>query len=821
MFRLILVFSLFFLSGVAGLIYEVLWMKQLGLLFGNTAQSVAASTAAFFLGIAAGSFAWGEKLRTIRRPLLTYALLEIGIVAAAMLFFLIFTIWEQVFPVVFGLLGDWPVALTLSKLVLAIALIFPATFLMGGTLPVMGQYLVREASQLGQWSGSLYFVNTLGAAAGAMLAGFFLIYWLGFRHSYYLAMGVSAGVAVIAYWLSRNESAISEPPADTKSQSSSKFASRLILVAFVSGFASLGLQVLWTRMFAQVLQNSVYSYAAILAVFLLALSLGALFARFLSRYDLNRDLTLTTLLCLSALSVLLVPFGFMAWTDGMTYIGDSAGLRGYLLQVLVSVIVLVGIPTTIMGTLLPYLYKHAEDMSLRPGVIIGRLNSWNTGGAVVGSLVAGFVVLELIGLWNGIRLMGLIYLITAIALCLHATTEMSLRVKYLPLALVIVSVTLLDPAGLPKVRIQPIEKDEALLEVLEGSGGTVAVVKRDGGLRVKLNNWYTLGGSGAARMEEMQSHLALQLHPAPSSVFYLGLGSGITAGTAMQYPVERVVVAELVDDVIAASKKYFAPYVNRLFDDPRVQIVNADGRNYLRTTRETFDLIIADLFIPWRSGVGYLYSLEHFSAAKTRLNDRGLFVQWIPLYQVSDVELGIIGKTMLQVFPKVSLWRGDFYSDKPMMALVGHIDDSPLGKDNHLVRSSMRVLQEHKTAASEQVPLIAHYLGTLEESQPLLKDRPVNTDNLPWIEYLAPASHRAERAGEISWFVGDSMLNFMRTMLIANEPTSDPFLSRQSSEMQYAVYAGLYFHQAAIAREQGKEAIAEEAMSAAKELLAR
>ncbi len=797
-------------------------MKQLGLLFGSTAQSAAAATAAFFLGIAAGSYVWGERLRQIKRPLFTYAMLELGIVVAALLFLLIFFAWNQVFPIVFGALGNSPFALTLSKLLLAIVLIFPATFLMGGTLPVMGQYLVREASQLGKWSGWLYGINTLGAAAGAMLAGFFLIQWLGFQKTYALSLAISALVGLIAYWLSRGESEFletSKPVEDDLKSGGQKFATLLILVAFISGFASLGLQVLWTRMFVQVLQNSVYSYAAILAVFLFALSMGALLSRWLASYRLNRELTLTWLLCLSAISVLMVPFGFMAWTDGLSYIGDRSELQGYLFQVLISIVVLVGIPTTLMGTLLPYLYKYAEDMNARPGVIIGRLNSWNTAGAVVGSVIAGFVLLELIGLWSSIRLMGVIYLLTAILLTFQFAPEMNARIRYAPLVIVFLSVTLLDPGRLPNVRIQPLKNNEALLEVWESSGGTVAVVQRDDSLRVKLNNWYTLGGSGAVRMEQMQSHLPLQLHPAPASVFYLGLGSGITAGTAMQYPVERVVVTELVNDVIKASEKYFAPHINGLHEDPRVQMVHEDGRNYIRATRENFDLIIADLFIPWRSGVGYLYSLEHFQAARDRLNPNGMFVQWIPLYQVSEREIGIIGKTLLEVFPQVSVWRGDFYSEKPMMALIGHLNNKPLQRNTSLVRSSVQSLAAIQSGDSDQVPLIAHYMGTLNSEQDLIRNSLINTDDLPWIEYLAPESHRAVRAGKVDWFVEGSLLEFMRDLQERSPSTSDSYLSQMPAEIHNAVSAGLHLHEAAVARDKDDKAASANALAKARGLL--
>ncbi len=818
MSKLAPVILIFFASGVAGLVYEVLWMKQLGLLFGNTAQSVAAVTAAFFIGIAAGSYVWGERLRHIERPLRTYAWLELGIVLAALFYFVVFEAWSLVYPVLFNWFADWPHVLVAAKLLLAVALICPATFLMGGTLPVMGQYLIREASQLSRWSGWLYGINTLGAALGAVAAGFFLIQHLGFLNTYMVALSISFGVAVIAFLLSRNEIRAEEVSASSD-EADEGGVSDLQLIAFVSGFASLGLQVLWTRMFVQVLQNSTYTFAAILAIFLLALAVGALIARGITGYVRHGPGVLVVLLMGAGVVVLCVPFVFVEWTDGLRYLAERTTFSAYLSEIFLAVGVMVGLPTVVMGILLPYLYRYAESVAQKPGVIIGRLNAFNTVGAVAGSLVAGFVLLEWLGLWSSLRLMGMLYLLAALLFLLRNETTTRPALTYVTIFALLLPVSLLDPGRLPTVRILAVERDEALLEVWEGSGGTVAVVKSNEHLRIKLNNWYSLGGSGASRMEQMQSHLPISLHPAPASIFYLGLGTGITAGASMQYPVERVTIAELVGDVIAASKKYFGPYTAGLHEDARVRIVNEDGRNYLRATAERYDLVIADLFIPWRSGVGYLYTKEHFEAGKQRLNPGGMFVQWIPLYQVTERELGIIAKSLLEVFPQVTAWRGDFYANKPMMALIGHLEPGPLAPATSIVEASTLALQQFRRNENDQIPVIAHYLGTITSDHPLIEASVLNTDDRPHIEYLAPQSHREVKAGKETWLVGDPLMKFMQGLQQAREPTSDPYLAELDEGMHRAVYAGLLFHIASVAREQDKDSVAKKASEAATSLL--
>ena len=168
-----------------------------------------------------------------------------------------------------------------------------------------------------------------------------------------------------------------------------------------------------------------------------------------------------------------------------------------------------------------------------------------------------------------------------------------------------------------------------------------------------MNNFYTLGGTGSIEHEQNQALLPLMTHPQPSKVFMLGLGTGITAGTALRHPVERLVVCEITPDVITAAAAYFEAPAGGLFSDPRAAVRACDARNHLLGTSARYDVIIADLFIPWRAGVGNLYSREHFRAARERLTGGGIFVQWFPLYQVSRREFDVVARTMLDVFEQV------------------------------------------------------------------------------------------------------------------------------------------------------------------------
>ncbi len=796
--------------------YEILWMRQLAQLFGSTSQSAAVTTAAFFIGIAAGSYFWGRRANQLTNPLQVYAKLEFGIVLAALFYFLLFQVYFLFYSAIFETFSESGLLFPLVKILLSILLICPASFLMGGTLPVMGEYLIQDRNNLGRWAGTLYGLNTLGAVVGAIAAGFFLPRLLGLNLTYSIALTLSSTLGICSWLLARQneERRGKENTPPPKATNDSGLLGRFEFmesIALLSGFLSLAMQILWIRMFVQVLQNSTYTFSAILVVFLAALAVGAFLVRLIiDRVPANLN-TLLALMAIAGVACLLTPFVFVSWTNGLSYLGNQDQLGSYLFQVLFTTGVIVGLPTITMGMVLPYLYRYAESIDETPGTTLGRLNGWNTLGAVIGPLVASFLLLPSIGLWSSILLLGVVYL--AVPLVLFQSTR-SRVATVISLGLVLL---LANPTALPIVRIN--RADERLLALWEGADGTVAVVERNGSRRIKLNNWYALGGSGALRMEQIQTHLPMHLHPDPKSVFYLGMGSGITAGTVLNYPIESATVAELSAEVIKASREFFGEYSNNFHEHPSISVVHEDGRNYLAGTNESFDLIIADLFIPWRSGVAMLYTEEHFAKARERLNSDGLFVQWIPLYQISERELKIIANTMTRSFPMVSLWRGDFYANQPIMAMIGHQNSGPLSPELPIIQRSSADLVTMQSSGDAQIPLLSYYLGTLNDDHDWVQGVALNTDDHPVIEYLAPESHRAERAGLIDWFVGEQMIAFMQFMQQTSEPSADPYLQELDVPLKQSVYAGLFFHLAAVAREEENEETRQQALRIGQELL--
>ena len=825
---------IFFASGVAALVYEVLWMRELGLLFGNSTQAAAATLAAFFAGIASGNAYWGKRSAKLDRPLRAYGLLELGVLASAVLYFAILGAYSTVYSALFDMLIDVPAVFVLIKFSMAFLLFFPSAFFMGGTLPVMTQYFVRDRQNLGRYASTLYAINTFGAASGAFAAGLFLIPWLGVNTSYVGAMAATLLVAAIAFGLDRREG--KEPAPETHAAPASKGKNRkaapknqrlktatglnwptLWLLAGLSGFTALALQVLWIRMFAQVLHNSVYSYATILAIFLLALALGGAIARRLAGHAVEANRLLTLLLVACGLSVAASPFVFQFLTDGGSYITGDADFSGYMVQIVLLVAIVIGPPVIVMGILLPSLFKLAEARETAPGETVGRLVTANTLASIVGSVFAGFLFLDLFGLWASVMLLAGLYLAAAIWLG-SVKSSQAWPVRSAPVASVVLMLTFMNSSGFPVVSVDP-DRKETLLKVWEGSDGTVAVIRRNGHLRTKLNNWYSLGSTDDVLTQQIQSHLPLLLHPNPKRVFYLGLGTGITAGTSLNYPVEELTVAEIAPSVIKASRGYFDDYTNNLFGDARASVVAEDGRNVLRGTGEQYDLIISDLFIPWKAGTGSLYSVEHYENAKRRLADGGLYAQWLPLYQLTSEEFAVIARSMLEVFPVVTMWRGNFQTESAVVALVGHQSKEGLDRDVRLMAASRQVMQGYRRGQGETLPLITHYAGHITSGHPLVAGAPLNTDNRPVIDYQAPINHRRQKAGDIDWFTGARMLDFMASHVAQDVLSKDPYISSIDPAWQDAVLAGYYFHAYLALRQRGNKEDGEAAREAYQRLM--
>ena len=821
--RTLIIFLLFFLSGFTALVYQILWMKELGLLFGNTVHAAATTLSTFFFGLMAGSYVFGRAIHRYQNHIKVYAWLEVGIAVTALFYFLLLTFFHAIYQSVFSLFGAGSVGLLLVKFCMSVIILSPAAFFMGGTFPVMSHYLVRNQYQQGKITSALYATNTLGAMAGAFLAGFYLPVWFGFKGSYLFAVMITSLVAFIAWILSRVGSTTAGSPVSTVQQASNNIQdvsmpfNLLVFISFLSGFCTIGLEVIWTRMFAQVLQNSVYTFSMILVIFLLAISLGAWLTHILIRLFKNTNSLLYVLILLSAFAVISTPTLFMVMTDQLNYIGGDESWGGYVLAIFLTGAAVILLPGILTGTIFPLILKLAEPYSENVGKIVGQLTAVNTFGAILGSVIAGFILFGSLGLWKSIGFFAAVYAALLLLLSIKIKNLNTIFASAMSAVVIVVVSYLVHQANqFPVVFID--DKSEKLVEVWEGNYGTTAVINHSGSLKLKVNNFYTLGGVPSLGFEERQTQIPVLLHPDPEKLFYLGMGAGVTSGASLLYPVKEVFVAELVPEAILAAKKHLSEYLYGLFEDERVSIFEEDGRNFLSGTKHQYDLIISDLFIPWKAGSGTLYTKEHYQTALDRLEDKGLFVQWMPMYQVSEREFGIVARTMLEVFPQVTLWRGGFMTDKAILGIVGHKNTQAIHQDkleNNLqyeisdfdYSNIIYPLEADRTGYNEfreQPDLISsfmiYYAGNLTKAASVFNDYGINTDNFPLIEYQAPKSHRAEKAKQTSWFVNDDLIQLLNKILTVSPADTDPYLANLTSLQRQHVTAGLFLHEYEVAK---------------------
>jgi spermidine synthase len=634
---------------------------------------------------------------------------------------------------------------------------------------------VRSGAQhLGARAGSLYAVNTCGAALGALLVPVALLPTLG--ASLGLVAVVAGSVTVGATAILVDHALRLRPPSEPttmprrtgKQEATQPVPQRQIAAwALLSGALTIALESLWSRTLALVHESSLHSFAVVLCVFLLGLSVGAGVGAWLMARGWMPRRVLGLSWMAAGIAVMTSPRLFLMLTDGMR---DVAGASWASHEARIALLALaVMLPATICaGIVMPVLMDLAGASStLETGPVLGRLLAANLVGSMLGPVLVSFLVVPRVGLWFSLTLVG-----GAMAVAGEATLAMRERrgtdiARLLVLGALGILVLLLSPGSLPRVRLEP---DESLVSLREGALGTVAVVARGDDRRICIDNFYTVGGTLSAGDERLQGHLPLLLHPAPRRVAFLGLGTGITAGAALMHPVERVDVAELLPQVVDAAREDFAEANLGVTDDPRVHVVVDDARTFLRGSGAEFDVIVGDLFVPWRRGEAATYALEQFEAARAALAPGGIFCQWVPLYQLDEDDFRVVVRTFVHAFPNATLWRGDFHADEPALALVGFQATAPIVPAE--VDARVRQLAAHPDPANpylaDPAGLWLYLVGALDPADPWLASAELNRDDAPWIELRSARRQQRDASG----FTGEALTPLLERLRL--QPLAGP-----------------------------------------------
>lgn len=725
-------------------------MRRFAAVFGATTPAVAAVLAGMFFGLAVGGAMIGRRAARIARPVRAYGCLETGVAIGALLVEPLLMLYQRMYPALYDALGGSTVAFVAVKTVLTVAAVFVPSFGMGGTIPLLGHAMTGSSRRLGVQTAPLYAANTFGAAIGALSVPFLLLPNFSARICYGGSVAASLLVGVLAFLLDR------PVPIDATAVAPRQRISSLAVLAGISGAALFILQVAWSRMFAQVHENSIYSFSLVVAVLLVGLAGATAIAKFFMRRGIDPRRLLAIGWISGGTIVLVTPLLFYYLTDGLSYLGGKWDFA-YGLKLLRLTIPTVLLPVLAAGMVLPALMEMAGKSSDRPsGALLGSLLAANTAGSILGALVAAFVLPAALGLWLTLSAVGAVMVVCG---------PNTWKGRAIVATLVVTAFFVTKPTSIPRTKFRP-DQGEKLLAIHEGGHGIVAVVERGDSRRIKLNNFYVLGGTASTGDERIQAHLPLLLHPAPRRAAFLGLGTGITAGAALLHPLESITAVEIVPEVIDAARDHFADANLRVLESPHVAIIAEDARSFLSTSVGRFDVIVGDLFVPWHQGEALLYTADHFQTVQRALAPGGIFCQWLPMFQLSEEEFNIVAATFLDVFPSATLWRGDFSPKQPALALIAYNSLDPA-----IIERRVRELKPDVTNSMLAHPagVWLYFVGPLQPTMDRFRTARRNREDRPWLEILGPRSHAGSSHGTAELFVGrrlEDFLNTIRSMLM-------------------------------------------------------
>jgi len=750
-------FGIFILSGAAGLVYEVVWGRQLVLVFGNTTQAVSAILTGFFGGMAIGSALGGRLADRVRRPLRMYGLIELFLVVIVLLTPFTFRLIHLIYRGVFDSLVTDPQLLALVRFGLSLLALGPATILMGATLPTLTRHLSRNASGLSAAFGRLYAANTFGAILGTIAAGFILIELVGLTGTLLIGAGCSAIAGSVALLLDRAQGQpaaaakiappvverATAPEARATTATGTRPRIRLaLIVAFVSGLTSLGYQVLWTRLLASGTGNSTYVFTTILAIFLIGLALGA--ATFNALRARVHTLNLLALGQIAVAILVLLGMAMMITYGTPGLFAPTAQFRSLASQIIqLAVFVVVVLPATfVMGLTFPAASALVADPHGHVGANTGLLLSANTLGAITGTFLVPFVVIPLVGSPVAVGLIGLVNAGTGIALALAGRIEQRLvRTLTAGAGAVAAAVLVVALAG-GGVFVDP------NVAWLRAHNGTIARTAEDEIAAVQagaINGTPQLWVAGTSMTSltvdaKLMPILPLILRPRSATDLTVAFGMG----SAYRGALNAGLTAEAVELVPSVPEMFdvFYPDAQDVLSDPHGHVVIADGRNFVELTDHRYDIIVVDPPPPiYTSGVSVISSREFYAAAKARLNPGGVMMQWIPYGQTVD-EFKAHVRTYRNVFPHVIIAFGPGGNGLFMLG-----SDQPLTFDPAAIRqilSRPRIVQDLSSAIDSPahdasgwaslIPRLVWIQG--DQVAAFAGDGPLVTDDHPLPEYF-------------------------------------------------------------------------------------
>jgi spermidine synthase len=751
----------FALSNMSALVYEVVWAKELSYVFGTSIYAISTVLTCFMVGLAFGSYWLGKLVDRSSNPLKLFALVEIGIGLYGFITILLFPMSSLPYRFLYNHLGSGFLFNIAYFLLAFIFLVIPTT-LIGGTFPIVNKLIIKRYEVFGSRVGLVYSCDTLGAALGALVSGFLLMPFLGLSKTIILAALVNLSVGLIIL-LHSFDMKVKVKSITIVSKPVDKL---IIVVFFLSGFAAMAYQVLWTRMLSLTFGTSTYSFATVLSAFLLGLAVGSyIFSRFVDRVgDLFWLLAVVELGIASSAVFLLFLFGNFDVLYFQIYSIFKTSFISFWLIIFCIIFFSLLVPTVFMGATFPIVGKIFYHSDYTIGRDIGIIFSSNTVGGIFGSFAAGFVLMPFLGMEKSVIVPVLLNLAIVFMLVRYVKRKMS----FLPLIVILLiffacmGIKTINPVegGLYYFAdefksLEEYEKEKTkdiLLFKKDDPHGRVTVIAQESLVVLKINGKPDASNIFDLPTEYMLAYVPLLTHKNPKTVLNIGLGGGFTLSAIEDFSVKEIDVIEINPAVVEATKKVLSHYNDNALDDPRVNLIIADARNYLSTLKKDYDIIISEPSNPWLSGEGALFTREFYLTAKRHMKEDGIFCQWLPLYDFRSDDFKFFLRTFHSVFPYVQVYNvgGDAVVIGSTKRAILNYNRLSRELKSHRIKKHFQELRfansisggmEDPTLSNEEYFLSFYLMNSKEVKEYVGKTGRINTDDFPFLEFITAKTH--------------------------------------------------------------------------------
>jgi spermidine synthase len=807
----LLILTLFFFSGACGLVYQIVWVRMLTHVFGTTAVAVGVVLAAFMSGLALGSWLLGKVADRNTNPLRFYAFLEIGIGLAALAVHFLLVRITPAYLALYEISGHSEAMLAASRFVLAFGLVMIPTFLMGATLPVLVRFVVRRLSAAGADLSTLYAINTVGAVAGAMASGFYLIGTFGIHVTVYVAVVGNLGLGLIAWAASRRVNpvpATAVPLPDARPAPNSEALSprtyALLLIALgVSGLTSFAYEIYWTRSLVFLLGNSTYALTTMLTAFITGIALGGYLARlFVDRVADRVALFgwIQVLIAVTSAVALPVLFVFLGPQAIREFLGEATSNVGLLTVARFGIALLVMlVPATLIGATFPLVGRVGIVDLQHTGKRVGLIYASNTLGNVAGALLPGFVLLNWLGIQRGILLMAALNAcigFTFLALRLASARRLRWAVPAAAVGALLVLASVPLDFQFPSENESP---THLTLFYQDGPSATTKVTLDPAtGEKVMAIDGIVIGGNTFTEYKQLLlAHLPKLLLDDVSTELSIGLGSGILAGESIRHERVQAITCVEIEPSVVTGAAFFTNENHRVLSNPRARVVIDDIANYLRTTTDRYRVISADekTSLDFASN-GFSYSREYYNLLRQRLAPGGILIQWVPT-SLPPSQYAMVLKTFADSFPHMLM--GFFM---PALKASGY-NTILIGSNEKITLDSNRierVMRSEREALAELAryglttpeAVLAQFVTDGEFIRRALRDVPENTLVHPRYEFFSPwdyaVPHRLRIAANIEFTAGlkrAAANDFLAAIKLRNKGEAEKLKRALAAEQAY------------------------------------